>query len=455
MRHKTIVLDNGGHTIKLGMQGVNKNPRIVHNGVFRSDRDKITYVGKELDGCTDFGALNYRLPFEKGYLVDWDVQKAVWDGLMYGKQLGVDPPDASLLITEPYFDLPKIQDVYDQFVFEEYEFKSYYRCTPASMVPYGDLFSQRGLPPPECMIVVDCGFSFTHVVPIMSGSIVWNAVKRIDIGGKVLTNHLKELISFRQWNMMDETYVINEVKEACCYVSQNFKQELELCKANPQSNPIVCEYILPDYSPTRTGRIRQPGEQAPETAQILSMGNERFTVPEIVFRPDDIGMEQMGLAATIAHTISLLPEDLQGMFWANIGLIGGSTKFPGFKQRLITELRALAPVDCMVELYQATDPIVSAYTAAYTFASQPAFQQRLVTRAEYLESGSSACRRKFKDWKGSTLRGNDGVSGKGKGRAREDTTDSGSEETEEAEVVPVKKGTKGKGRASVGRPKDK
>lgn len=46
------------------------------------------------------------------------------------------------------------------------------------------------------------------------------------------------------------------------------------------------------------------------------------------------GLEQMGLASTVAHVISLLPEDLQGMFWANIGLVGGNVKFPGFRDRL-------------------------------------------------------------------------------------------------------------------------
>lgn len=46
------------------------------------------------------------------------------------------------------------------------------------------------------------------------------------------------------------------------------------------------------------------------------------------------GLDQAGLASTIALSISLMPEDLQGMFWANIGLIGGNTKFPGFKNRL-------------------------------------------------------------------------------------------------------------------------
>ncbi|SRR6266576_6367732 len=83
----------------------------------------------------------------QGYLVDWDAQKAVWDGIFSDEVLGVnseiislflefscsekkvDTTNSSLLITEPYFDLPNIQEVYDQFVFEEYEFQSYHRCT--------------------------------------------------------------------------------------------------------------------------------------------------------------------------------------------------------------------------------------------------------------------------------------------------------------------------------------
>jgi actin-related protein 6 len=47
-----------------------------------------------------------------------------------------------------------------------------------------------------------------------------------------------------------------------------------------------------------------------------------------------LGLQQAGLGEAIVQSISLLPEDLQGIFWANIGLIGGSTKFPGFAARL-------------------------------------------------------------------------------------------------------------------------
>lgn len=52
----------------------------------------------------------------------------------------------------------------------------------------------------------------------------------IDVGGKLLTNHLKQLVSFRQWNMMDETWIMNRVREQCCYVSMDWRAELETCK---------------------------------------------------------------------------------------------------------------------------------------------------------------------------------------------------------------------------------
>ena len=45
-------------------------------------------------------------------------------------------------------------------------------------------------------------------------------------------------------------------------------------------------------------------------------------------------MAQAGLAYTIADAISATPEDLQGLFWANIALIGGNVMLPDFKQRL-------------------------------------------------------------------------------------------------------------------------
>ena len=48
----------------------------------------------------------------------------------------------------------------------------------ASMIPYGSLFAAEELNVPECAVIVDSGFSFTHVVPLINHQIQWYAVKR-------------------------------------------------------------------------------------------------------------------------------------------------------------------------------------------------------------------------------------------------------------------------------------
>jgi len=48
-----------------------------------------------------------------------------------------------------------------------------------------------------CTLVVDSGYSFTHIVPFINGQKVIEGIRRIDCGGKALTNHLKEVVSYR------------------------------------------------------------------------------------------------------------------------------------------------------------------------------------------------------------------------------------------------------------------
>ncbi|EJC98960.1 actin-like protein ARP6 [Fomitiporia mediterranea MF3/22] len=402
-----VVLDNGASTIKTNVVVADEvdivlpEPRTVTNAIVRQTKgDKKIFFGHEFDRCKDFATLHYRLPFERGYLTDWDAQKAIWDGLFSSDCLKITTSEASLLITEPYFNLPNIQEQYDQFVFEEYEFQSYYRCTPASLIPYGSLFHDEASDsegPPECMLIVDSGYSFTHVVPVMSGKVIWRGVRRLDIGGKLLTNHLKELLSLRQYDLMGETYITNDIKEKCCYVSTNYKEDMESSRFH--SSKIVQEYILPKYSEGRAGRVKLQGEQIPADEDVVRMNTERFSVPEVLFRPTDIGLDQAGLSSTIADSISSLPGDVQGLFWANIGVVGGNAVFAGFRQRLyvISELRSLAPVEYEVRVFESSNPITAAYFGGAEYARQPGFANVSVTRTEYQEAGSNACIRKFRN----------------------------------------------------------
>ncbi|KAF0357469.1 actin-like protein arp6 [Gigaspora margarita] len=403
---KVLVLDNGANTIKAGYALFSQQPKIIPNcRVTRGKGDKKTFIGDQFSSCTDFSGLYYRLPFEKGFLTNWEVEKGIWDRIFSKDVLDCDPQKTSLLITEPCFNLPNIQRTYDEMIFEVYEFQSYCRTIAPWLCIQNDISSlypnrpQNLAEPPDCVLVVDSGYSFTHIVPFVMGRPILPAIRRINIGGKLLTNHLKEIVSFRYWDMMDQTYVMNEVKETCCYVSQDFLADLETCRKNTRDNPILQEYVLPDFSRNTKGYIREKKcvaeiyDQSDE--QVLYMNNERFTVPEILFNPTDIGMNQAGIPEVIVEAINATHPDLHGLFYGNIVLVGGNSLFSGYKERVEKDLRVLAPSEFEVKVGIPEDPITYAWNGGRQFASTPEFDERLVTRSEYMEYGSNICLRKF------------------------------------------------------------
>ncbi|KAF9393123.1 Actin- protein 6 [Podila verticillata] len=455
MASRTLVVDNGASTIKCGYAGDGTSYRTISNNITRSKAERKTFVGDQLDTCKDFSGLYYRLPFEKGILTSWDVEKQVWDRLFTGKVMPCDPLTTNLVISEPVLNLPNVGATYDQLVFEEYGFHAYTRMSAPHMAMYNDipdLFGQKigsGKKRVDCAVIVDSGYSFTHIVPFWRGKPILVGIRRINVGGKLLTNHLKEIISFRYWNMMDETHVVNEVKEACCYVSNKFWDELDICKKSPRANKILQHYVLPDYSEQQTGYVKgkkrkskskpkskkaKKAAQGPndmdldsedetngqrsddddidhnlsddsieeieEDEQVLTMNNERFTVPEILFNPSDIGMDQAGISEAIVDAISSCDEEIQGMLYANIVLVGGNARLPGYKKRIAHDLRQLTPSEYEIRVGIDNDPLGYAWQGGQRFASMDEFstdfKNRLVTRAEYLETGSALCESRFR-----------------------------------------------------------
>ncbi|KAJ3043539.1 Actin- protein 6, partial [Rhizophlyctis rosea] len=385
---KTLILDNGAYTIKAGYAHSDDHASVFPNCVSKGKVDKRTFVADELSQCRDFSGMYFKYAFDKGYLTNWELEREVWESVF--RSLRCDPTQTTLLLTEPCFNLPNIQQTYDEIVFEEFEFSSYRRSTAPSLSSYYTNDPPPVTMVPECALVVDSGYSFTHVVPVLRRKPIWKSVKRITVGGKLLTNHLKEIVSFRQWNMMDETYVMNEVKETCCYVSQSFDEDMLTSRKPARDNPIVQEYVLPDFSMKKEGRVRKADDQTSEDDQILVMNNERFTVPETLFHPSDIGVDQAGLPEAIVQAIDTCDPDLQGMFYSNIILTGGNARFPGFKERLYGELRKLAPTSYDINITLPTDPTTCAFEGGRTWVKgdPDGFRRACVTRAQYLEHGS-------------------------------------------------------------------
>ena len=345
----------------------------------------------------------------------------------------------------------------------------------------------------ECCLVVDSGFSLTHVVPTYQCQAVSRAIRRLNIGGRAITNLLKEWVLYRQWNMMDETALVNEAKEALCYVlpsSGQYDAEMaEARKTKAGYREYDREFVLPDFAETFTGSVRLASglrkrldqkerekerrerkelkkrqkqkerekeeaerkekadegeskddenakrgkkkkkdgkrkmgtenankeedaddddnavgdndnnddevdsdeetdeqrlkriqrmkeeerrrrELEEESRQALALSVERFAAPEILFRPDDVGLDQGGIAETIVQSVEACPDYLRAAMYQNVLITGGNARIPGFTQRLESELRSLAPSQYAVRVCVPQDPVTYAWKGAQKISQQ-------------------------------------------------------------------------------------
>ncbi|KAG7218119.1 hypothetical protein INR49_010973 [Caranx melampygus] len=175
-------------------------------------------------------------------------------------------------------------------------------------------------------VVLDSGDGVTHVVPIYEGFAIPHSIMRVDIAGRDVSRYLRLLLRKEGYNFNTsaEFEVVRTIKERACYLSLNPQKDetLETEKA---------QYVLPDGS-------------------TLNIGPARFRAPELLFRPDLIGDESSGIHEVLAYAIQKSDMDLRRTLFSTIVLCGGSTLIKGFGERLLTEVKKLAPKDVKIKI---------------------------------------------------------------------------------------------------------
>ncbi|KAK1050484.1 Actin- protein 6 [Friedmanniomyces endolithicus] len=439
---RTLILDNGAHTIKAGFSShLSSTPisttacHVIPNCIARSTRDRRTYIGPELTTCADFGDLAYRRPVEKGYVVNWEGEKAIWErGFLANAAnaanndesgLGCDPAETNLVLTEAPNAPISLQRNADEMVFEEFNFGAYYRTIAPALNAYAPspfpstTASPAGIPL-ECMLLIDAGHSHTTITPLYHGRPLHPAIRRLEIGGKTLTNRLKDLIS-RTFDVHREDHLVEEIKEDVCYVSPSFTRDLERTwkggryDGREVDSSVVVDYVLPDYEHIKRGFYRPHdtdvmnlrnralgiGTETGRREHVVTLGNERFTVPELLFTPSDIGMRQAGLCGTVLQSLDALPEGLRQAYLANVVVVGGTSLLPGFVERLESELRAAVDEATVIRVARAESPVKNVWMGgARLAADEAALRAVMITRQEWAENGEGWVRRRFVGKKG-------------------------------------------------------
>ncbi|KAF7510513.1 hypothetical protein GJ744_006359 [Endocarpon pusillum] len=471
----TFILDNGAFSMKAGFApslpladaDTLKRCHVVQNSLART-RDKRTYVAAQQDNISQWSEAIFRRPVERGQLVNWEAEKEIWDCSFFDEKtahpdLFVKGPDSTtLILTEAPNTMQALQRNADEIIMEEWGFGGYARIVGQSLNAYNDLHPLFGetdrspsldTPPraQECLLVVDSGYSHTIITPLYNGVPVQRAIRRVDLGGKHLTNLLKEVVSLRYFDLHQDTKIVNDIKEDVCFVSPNYKMDMEqtwkgntarwrkseksapptledngdnegamdVDKPSASSPPCpvpdppgLIDYVLPDgfrihrgfsrpHDPLTHRKQKRQGNEPSSASGVgdeisMTLGSERFSIPEILFTPSDIGSRQPGIAEAVMQSLSVLPPSLQATLLSNILVVGGNARMEGFVRRIQDELRMLAPVEYEVRVRAMEDPVTSTWLGGARMAGNREVVRKIgVSKEEYAEFGSGWVGRRF------------------------------------------------------------
>jgi centractin len=361
--NQPVVIDNGSGIIKAGFAGEESVKCCFSSFVGRPKHQKVMvgakaegeyFIGQKAEELR--GILTLKYPLAHGVVQHWDDMELIWRHIY--SEMKVNMEEHPVLLTEAPLNPRKNREKAAEIFFETFGCPALFVSAQAILSLYA---SGR-----TTGVVLDAGDGVTHAVPVYEGFALPHAVMRSDVAGRDVTEHL--MLQLRRtghvFHTSAEREVVRQIKEKECYVSLNpQKENLEHDKASAQH-----QFRLPD-------------------GNTIALGSERFRAPEILFQPSIVGLEYPGIHELLAFSINRADLDLRMALFSGIVLSGGSTMFDKFGERLLNEIRKLAPKDIKIRISAPPDRKLTTWLGGSILASLATFKKMWVSKEEFEEEG--------------------------------------------------------------------
>lgn len=365
----TIVIDNGGESVRVGNAG-DEAPREVVPTLIGHSRFPALEVA--LDRCDYLvgerafakrGLLATSLPIRERRIQDFDAMEKIWHFAIF-EALKANPDDSAVLLTESCEYTPRCRQRCAEIFFEHFNAPSLYIGNQASLGLFAT-GSTKG-------VVLDSGESGTHVVPVFEGYVSPYSVVRSPISGRAITDRLLRLLVAKglTFSRHYDFDVIKRIKEQKCYVSTDFEREMVDFQEKANTKDIV--YDLPD-------------------GQAINLGREQIEAAELLFAPPEAAADAdpaMGVGELIYRSYFTIDTEIKKTLFDKIVLVGGNTLFPNIAERISKSIKALGGNSVSFKLFCPAERRYAPWIGGSILACLTPFEAMWISKAEYEEHGS-------------------------------------------------------------------
>lgn len=306
-------------------------------------------------------------PVVRGFIQDMEAMEDLLHHVLYNGLRWEVGNEGQILFTDPLSTPKAVREQLVQLMFETFNVSGFYAAEQAvlSLYAVGRISG----------CTVDIGHGKIDIAPVIEGAVQHIASRRYEIGGTDLTKLLAQELAKSNPQVKLNILEVEKIKElfACCAEDDvAYEKALQSCQEE--------QHMLPD-------------------GQVISIGRERYTVGEALFKPSILGLDTHGIVEQLVHSVATVSADNHRQLLENTVLCGGTASMTGFEDRFQKEAglcsSAIRPLLVKAPEYMPEKLITySAWVGGAILAKVVFPQNQHMTKADYDESGPSIVHRK-------------------------------------------------------------